>query len=152
MDSQRPFCVFCQQTRDKVKLFSLETLQKSQAVLKIRISHNLKYKESVLPSIPDEISGYHSTCYRGFSALMKKYYEPINEPSSTSNAQPGSSFEEQTQQESAKDSSFERSPKVCFFAIKSEKLSRGKHIPFLNVISSLSTIFMSLHARLMIYS
>lgn len=57
-------CVFCTlQNDENVHLFSEETLNKCQSILRLRKVHNLKYKNVILPrEIYD--SGYHRTCYK----------------------------------------------------------------------------------------
>lgn len=66
-------CVFCNNSGDKLILFTEETLRKCRTILKLRKEHNLKYKDVVLPVELYE-SGYHRQCYRSFTGLMKKYY------------------------------------------------------------------------------
>lgn len=73
-------CIFCKKSRDKINLFSIETLKKCQTILKHRIIHNLKFKDVVLPDDLYE-SGYHRECYKCFTALPKKYYSAISEKS-----------------------------------------------------------------------
>lgn len=55
--------------------FVEKTLKKSQEVLQIRKHHKLKYNDIVLPAIPNLTDGYHTSCYKNFIALMKKYIE-----------------------------------------------------------------------------
>ena len=68
-------CAFCTlQNDENVHLFSEETLNKCQSILRLRKVHNLKYKNVILPrEIYD--SGYHRTCYKTFTALKKKFYQ-----------------------------------------------------------------------------
>lgn len=68
-------CVFCAKEKDdKVHLFSEEAMKKCRLILRKRKFHNLKYQDIVLPSdIYD--SGYHSSCYRSFTALKKNFFE-----------------------------------------------------------------------------
>lgn len=66
-------CGFCNNSGDKLILFTEETLKKCQTILKLRKEHNLKFKDVVLPVELYE-SGYHRQCYKSFTGLMKKYY------------------------------------------------------------------------------
>lgn len=66
-------CVFCNNSGDKLILFTEETLKKCQTILKLRKEHNLKFKNVVLPVELYE-SGYHRQCYKSFTGLMQKYY------------------------------------------------------------------------------
>lgn len=67
-------CVFCDNSGEKLILFSEETLKKCRTILELRKKHNLKFKDITLPVDLYE-SGYHRQCYKSFTGLMKKYYE-----------------------------------------------------------------------------
>lgn len=66
-------CVFCKSTKDKVRLFTSDTLQKCINILKIRKENNLKFFDVILPSSVNTNEGYHTKCYSSFTALMNKY-------------------------------------------------------------------------------
>ncbi|KAL4702648.1 hypothetical protein ACJJTC_016455 [Scirpophaga incertulas] len=75
MSSEKLSCVICNKNDDKVIAFVEKTLNKSHEVLEIRKHHELKYNNVVLPVIPNLTDGYHTSCYKIFLALMKKYYD-----------------------------------------------------------------------------
>lgn len=75
MSSEKLSCVICKKSDDKVIAFVEKTLNKSHEVLEIRKYHGLKYNNVVLPVIPNLTDGYHTSCYKNFLALMKKYYD-----------------------------------------------------------------------------
>lgn len=76
MASTHDCCVICGKYRDdKLALFTEQTLEKCKSVLSVRNAHNLKYRGLCLPTAVDEISGYHSGCYRNFTAVAKKYFD-----------------------------------------------------------------------------
>ena len=67
-------CVFCSAVKtDKLILFSEETMSKCRKILRLRKLHDLKYKDIILP---DEMfdAAYHSSCYKTFTALKRKFF------------------------------------------------------------------------------
>lgn len=55
-----------------IKLFNEETLLKCQTALNLRVQNKYAYSDFVLPKEVDKVSGYHSTCYRNFTAVSEK--------------------------------------------------------------------------------
>ncbi|XP_041988826.1 uncharacterized protein LOC121740251 [Aricia agestis] len=77
-------CFVCKKSGEDIIMFSEETLKRCQNILKLRKIHKLKYKDIILPSEYTE-SGYHRTCYKAFTGLMKKYFssEPLSSEKTT---------------------------------------------------------------------
>lgn len=71
-------CVFCEKSHEKLILFTEETFKKCKTVLQHRVTHNLKFKDVVLPE-DLYVNGYHRECYKNFTALSKRYYPAIPE-------------------------------------------------------------------------
>lgn len=86
MSGEKLVCVICKKTHNKVIAFTDKTLKKSHEVLQIRKHYGLKYKDIVLPVLPNLTEGYHVNCYKNFLALMKKYYNNTVIESSVSTA------------------------------------------------------------------
>lgn len=74
-------CVFCCDNADtKIILFKEDILQKCTDILKVRVAYKFKYAyNDVLPATPDEINGYHTTCYKTFTAIKQKYVDKYND-------------------------------------------------------------------------
>lgn len=75
------YCFVCNKSDGKIILFTEKALRKCQTVLKVRIKHNLKYKDIILPD--DTANGYHRECYKLFTGVKKKYL--ISEPDDCTN-------------------------------------------------------------------
>ncbi|CAG5073423.1 Protein of unknown function [Cotesia congregata] len=75
MNKTNSKCFICKKRTDKIIVFSEETLQKYKNILKIRQDNNLHYSDVELPENVTQTDGYHSQCYRPFSALMKYQIE-----------------------------------------------------------------------------
>lgn len=73
MAAPKPFCVICLKKSESVKLFAIEQLAKCRKVLEIREKIKLSMHDVKLPNEVSSTSGYHSQCYRVFTALPKKY-------------------------------------------------------------------------------
>lgn len=74
IDKEKVKCVFCANVKtEKLLIFSEEIMAKCRKILRLRKLHKLKYKEIILP---DEIfdCAYHSSCYKTFTALKKKFF------------------------------------------------------------------------------
>lgn len=62
-----------------VILFKETTLQKCHDVYAARSKMNSKWSKVVLPKVLDDINGYHSLCYRRFTAVeSSKFLEELN--------------------------------------------------------------------------
>ena len=57
----------------RIVLFRSSGLQKCKAICSIRRSKNIKYKNITLSKQIGVSEGYHMTCYRRFTALIKEY-------------------------------------------------------------------------------
>ncbi|KAG5880711.1 hypothetical protein JTB14_025554 [Gonioctena quinquepunctata] len=69
-------CFVCLESSAPVVNFKEETLEKCRYSLAVRVTSELKDKDKTLPrEITDDSIGYHSTCYRSFNAIGKKYKE-----------------------------------------------------------------------------
>lgn len=73
---EKPECVLHTGSRlnEKVILFTKETLEICKNKKEIRDQtkkKKSKFDNIVLPAVPDDISGYHSMCYRYFCAGVK---------------------------------------------------------------------------------
>ncbi|KAK9886263.1 hypothetical protein WA026_015774 [Henosepilachna vigintioctopunctata] len=68
-------CTFLK-SHDKLISFTEEIFKKCEIVLQHRVTHNLKFKDVVLPKDLYD-NGYHRECYKNFTALPKKYYSAI---------------------------------------------------------------------------
>lgn len=55
-----------------LKLFTQETLDKCKLISCVRKRLSLKHGLYTIPNTPDVIHGYHSTCYRQYTAIKKK--------------------------------------------------------------------------------
>lgn len=62
-----------QENDGKIFVFNLETLSEFLETLRIRKDHNLKHSDFEIPSICDDVTGFHMDCYRRFIALSKKH-------------------------------------------------------------------------------
>ena len=71
-------CLFCKND-DGITLFNKETFKKCSDVLRVRVAYKFKYNEVILPTTLDGISGYHTTCYKTFTALKRKYIDNFSE-------------------------------------------------------------------------
>ncbi|GFW45370.1 uncharacterized protein TNCV_4734771 [Trichonephila clavipes] len=91
-------CVFCTISKtEKLLIFSKETLVKCRNILRLRKLHNLKYNDIILPEDIFD-AGYHSSCYKTFTALKKKNFLadankeiPLQSTSSSAIEQPSTS-------------------------------------------------------------
>lgn len=63
---------------ENVKLFTQETLDKSRHVLAARKKNSMLYREVKLPSVPNLIDGYHTHCYRKFTAIKNDKLKDIS--------------------------------------------------------------------------
>ncbi|CAG4974271.1 unnamed protein product [Colias eurytheme] len=73
-------CFVCLQSDAPIIKFKEETLQKCKYSLAVRVTNELKDKDKTLPTeITDTSIGYHSTCYRSFNAIGKKYKDIYKE-------------------------------------------------------------------------
>lgn len=59
-----------------IKLFTEKSLEKCSKVLQIRKLNNYKFSDVNLPNTVDKFSGYHSACYRAFTAVAKNIIVP----------------------------------------------------------------------------
>lgn len=66
-------------SKEALKQFSKETLQKCQKVLVARTKYNMKYQDVCLPNALDDWKYYHSSCYRKFTAIKKSKTDEITE-------------------------------------------------------------------------
>lgn len=64
----KPTCVLCATSSDKVILFKQSTLQKCHEIFKARSGSRSKWSNVKLPSVIDSLSGYHTSCYRNYTA------------------------------------------------------------------------------------
>lgn len=62
-----------QENDGKIFVFNLETLSEFLETLIIRKDHNLKHSDFEIPSICDDVTGFHMDCYRRFIALSKEH-------------------------------------------------------------------------------
>ncbi|XP_045509242.1 uncharacterized protein LOC123704785 [Colias croceus] len=76
----RIICFVCLQSDAPIIKFKEDTLQKCKYSLAVRLTNELKDKDKTLPTeITDASIGYHSTCYRSFNAIGKKYKDIYKE-------------------------------------------------------------------------
>lgn len=97
-EKEKVQCVFCGTSKsEKLLIFSEETMAKCQKILRLRKFHKLKYNDI---NLPKEIfdSGYHSSCYKTFTALKKIFFStdankkvPLQSTSSSATEQPSTS-------------------------------------------------------------
>lgn len=98
-DKEKVKCVFCATAKtEKLLIFSKAIMEKCVKILRLRKLHNLKYNDIILP---EEIfdSGYHSSCYKAFTALKKKFFSTdadkkvlLQNTSSSATEQPSTSI------------------------------------------------------------
>lgn len=72
-------CVFNCSYNDKVMLFNEQKLKKCREVLEVRIAHNMKYNDIILPENVTEVDGYHSICCKNFLAVQSVYIQKFKE-------------------------------------------------------------------------
>lgn len=76
----RKICFVCLKSNEPIVKFKEETLEKCKYSLAVRVASELKDKDKTLPTeITDTSIGYHSTCYRSFNAIGKKYKDLYEE-------------------------------------------------------------------------
>lgn len=91
MDS-RLYCFVCRKKPKNESIVQLteDKFQKCLEILEIKKKHQLVYSDVVLPSQLSELVGYHSGCYKRFTALSQKYKKSAK-LSAEKNAEPSAS-------------------------------------------------------------
>ena len=65
-------CLFCDSKKSKINFFKENTLEKCKKIAYIRKQHNLADGNIIFPFRVSDFEGYHSDCYRRFTALSPK--------------------------------------------------------------------------------
>ncbi|KAG5884400.1 hypothetical protein JTB14_006998 [Gonioctena quinquepunctata] len=103
----------CLESSAPIVNFKEETLEKCRYSLAVRVTSELKVKDKTLPrEITDDSIGYHSTCYRSFNAIGKKYKE-LHEKAKASTGNEGT--DENTPEPEAEASTSEVQSPGCSF-------------------------------------
>ncbi|XP_015172762.1 PREDICTED: uncharacterized protein LOC107064526 [Polistes dominula] len=80
MSNIKPICIICKKSNGKLTTFKEKTLCKCKEVLKIRQENKLINNNVVIPEELNEFYGYHTDCYKRFTALPPKYRVSTSEP------------------------------------------------------------------------
>lgn len=83
--------MFCFIFREKPKnkkiiKFNTEKFVKCKEILNLRKIYKLKYNDLILPAELSDLKGYHADYYQNFTALAKKYRQPLSEDSPSTSA------------------------------------------------------------------
>lgn len=106
-------CVFCNSnSHESVNIFSEETFQKCQKILRLRKIHNLKYSDVILPREYLD-SGYHRNCYKTFTALKKIYYNTETSKKIQTSQSPSQSIKPSLQQSMSQPSTSAYDENIC---------------------------------------
>ncbi|XP_063977427.1 uncharacterized protein LOC135162657 [Diachasmimorpha longicaudata] len=131
-------CVICDEYKNERSiLFTERSLQRCKEVLQIRKDNQLKFKDVILPTFVNNTDGYHTKCYKYFTALTRGYRqgtESVNDkqpPTLEISFTGESSYHDQHQLWSNNDTTaentnvFQKNAALCFFCGRNKKKYKG---------------------------